>query len=136
MRGLGVKCWGQKVRVQCAQTCMPYHDVGQGRVSGFIQSQVCSDNSRQVDTHQFQTPVHLSSDVELGALSLQFRGEGRLKRREEPPFVMGTSRGQLFKKGIFPFGSQAHMPSVVVACSIQSKHGSLGRRLKGGQLFI
>ena len=121
------KCWGQKVRVQdtlCTdfQQCIQqlaiqarkglskhsYHDVGQGGVSGFIQSQVCGDNSRQVDTHQFQAPVHLSRDVELGALSLQFRGEGRLKRREET---------------LFSFGSQAHMPPSVVACSMQNNWG-------------
>ena len=71
---------------------LSYHDVGQGGVSGFIQSQVCGDNSRQVDTHQFQPPVYLSCDVELGTLSLQFRGEGRLKRREEMPFVTGKTQ--------------------------------------------
>ena len=50
------KGWGQKVRVQgtmCTEQAgfLSYHDVGQGGVSWFIQSQVCGDNSRQVDTH-------------------------------------------------------------------------------------
>ena len=79
-----------------------HHDVGQGGVSGFVQSQVCSDNSGKGDTHQFQAPVHLSCDVKVRSLSLQFRGEGCLKKES-------VCQGHLQKASCLKTSSERHL---------------------------